>query len=384
MINDLEMDFAPATDGEIAAINQASARQHAWSRFWRGPERPGLAEFIVEQEGVALEFFSDFAALDRLGSLATQLAHTEAQSPRAALIQAQVASMAHRFADARQHLVQSRRLGAPASTVDRVALGIDQACGMQPEAVLAARRRIAAETRKLEDRVPLGALLADLGEFDEADAVYRSALSEYGDVSPFAMAWVCFQLGALWGELVPERQSARAARWYQQAITYLPAYVKARVHLAEIYLDDGRPGEAEAVLLPAIASGDPEARWRLADVMTAMGRRADAQAELHAAALGFDALLHKHLLAFADHGAEFYSGSGDDARRAFELASINAANRPTLRALEQAHATAVGAGEPQAAAEILAAAGKRWGATAAFRQSPLAVRHADRIRTELS
>lgn len=63
----LETDFAPATDGEIAAINQASARQHAWSRFWCNPERPGLAEFIVEQEGVALEFFSDFMALDRLG-----------------------------------------------------------------------------------------------------------------------------------------------------------------------------------------------------------------------------------------------------------------------------------------------------------------------------
>jgi hypothetical protein len=33
------------------------------------------------------------------------------------------------------------------------------------------------------------------------------------------------------------------------------------------------------------------------------------------------------LLAFADHGAEFYSGSGNNPRRAFELASINLANR---------------------------------------------------------
>ncbi len=384
MIDGLEMDFAPATDGDIATINQASARQHAWSRFWHSPERPGLAEFIVEQEGMALEFFSDFTALDRLESLATQLVHIATEPPRAAVIQAQIASMAHRFTDARQHLARALRLGAPAATVDRAALGIDQACGTQLETVLAARRRIAAATGKLEDQVPLGALLADLGEFDEADAVYRSALLEYADVSPFAMAWVCFQLGALWGELVPERQSARAARWYQQAIAYLPSYVKARVHLSEIHLDDGRPGEAKAVLRPAIASGDPEVRWRLADVLAKMGRGADAQAELHAAALGFDALLHKHPLAFADHGAEFYSGSGDNARRAFELAHINVANRPTLRALEQAHATAIGAGESEAAVEILAAAEKLWGATTGFRHSNLAVRHTDRIGTERS
>ena len=56
----------------------------------------------------------------------------------------------------------------------------------------------------MEDLVPLGALLADLGEFDEADRIYRQALREYRDVSPFAVAWVCFQLGVLWGELVPE------------------------------------------------------------------------------------------------------------------------------------------------------------------------------------
>ena len=62
-------------------------------------------------------------------------------------------------------------------------------------------------------------------------------------------------------------------------------------------------------------------------------------------ASGFEALLEKHPLAFADHGAEFYAGSGNDARRALELARINVANRPTLRAFEQAHAIAIAAGD---------------------------------------
>ena len=71
------------------------------------------------------------------------------------------------------------------------------------EAVLAARRRIAEASGRLEDLVPLGALLADLERFAEADAVYHRALCSYSDVSPFPLAWVCFQLGMLWGELVP-------------------------------------------------------------------------------------------------------------------------------------------------------------------------------------
>ncbi len=152
------------------------------------------------------------------------------------------------------------------------------------------------------------------------------------------------------------------------------------MHLAEIRLSCGAADDAEALLVPAIASGDPEVRWRLADVMTATGRSADAERQLTAAHVGFEALLEKHLLAFADHGAEFYAGSGNDAGRAFDLARVNVANRPTLRAFEQAHETAIGAGQPRAASDILAAARKQWGGTAAFRCSSLA---AIGSRTEL-
>jgi hypothetical protein len=51
--------------------------------------------------------------------------------------------------------------------------------------------------------------------------------------------------------------------------------------------------------------------------------------------LGFETLLERHPLAFADHAAEFYAGSGNDRRRALELARANVANRPTRRAIEQ-------------------------------------------------
>lgn len=113
-------------------------------------------------------------------------------------------------------------------------------------------------------------------------------------------------------------------------------------------------------------------RWRLADVMVAMGKHSEAAAQMQAARFGFEDLLRRYLLAFADHGAEFYSGSGDDPGRAFALANTNLENRATLRAFEQTYETAVAAGNSKAASEILFAARERWGGTSGFRLSSLA------------
>jgi tetratricopeptide (TPR) repeat protein len=354
MITASEIDLVyPLTDGEIAFNNLESARRQSWSRFWRDPLRRGVAEYIVEQEQLTLQFVGDPGALDRLEELVCHLDRVDPDSPRSALIHAQVASMAHRFAQARRYLDRITDCAELSVEVERLSLSIDQACGTKLEAVLQTRRRMAMESGRLEDLVPLGALHADLRSFDEAHQLYQRALGDYQDTSPFAVAWVCFQLGVLWGELVPEGQLPRAAGWYQQAIQYLPGYVKARVHLAELYLRCALAGKAEALLMPAVLSGDPEVSWRLADVLIALGRNVEAQEQMHAARSGFEVLLEKHLLAFADHGAEFYAGSGNDPQRAFELARINLTNRPTLRAFEQAHEAATAAGLSENAAKVL-------------------------------
>src|SRR5581483_1813704 len=336
VIGELDQSCPSATDGEIAAENLESARRGAWARFVRDARFPGVAEAVVEKECIAAQFFSDLTALDRLDALASQFTRVD-DSFRAALVHTQAASSAHRFGEARAHLVRAERLGGPPEAIELHALTIDQACGRQLEAVLASRSRIAAASGRLEDRVPFGALLADLGRFEEADAVYQQAFYSHEGISPFPLAWVCFQLGMLWGEIVPAPDTARAALWYRRALIYLPAYVKARVHLAEICARERQVDEAEALLLPALSSGDPEVQWRLADVLIAQDRLEEAEAQLVAAQLGFETLLRKHLLAFADHAAEFYAGSGD-FQRALELARTNIANRPTSRAHRQVHA----------------------------------------------
>jgi tetratricopeptide (TPR) repeat protein len=368
-----ELRCPRATAGAIATINLNSACQQSWSRFWQAPLQPGVAERIVEQETLTAQFLGDLRALDRLRILVDQLAQADAESERTALVSAQVASIAHRFSEANSYLAQVDPTGPLSTAVARLSLSIDQACGVRLGEVLETRLQIVAEDSSLENLVPLGALLADLGQFDEADRIYVRALNEYRDVSPFAVAWVCFQLGCLWGELAPIPQPERAVQWYRKAIDYLPGYVKARVHLSELYVNDSRAREAEDLLLPVIAVGDPEVHWRLGDVLAAEGRHSEAEEQMQAARSGFEALLAKHYLAFADHGAEFYSGSGNDAVRALSLAMENVANRSTLRAFEQAYEIAIATGKSSTAAQVLSDGTRLWGNTPAFKRSRLAV-----------
>ena len=227
-IAELDCAITPTTDGEIAIINLESARQRSWAKLFADPTRDGGAETVVEHEQLTLQFVGDLSALDRVETLAARLNQIDAAAARVALIQAQVASMAHRFSDARHYLAQAEIGGAPTADVDRLRLNIDQACGSNLDSVLDARRRAATETNGLEDFVTLGSLLADLRDFDAADRTYKQALQAYRDVSPFPIARVFFQLGMLWGELAPEARPALAAQWYRWAIAILPMYTKAK------------------------------------------------------------------------------------------------------------------------------------------------------------
>lgn len=74
---DIDLHFPLATAGDIAVINLESARRQSWSRFWQSPQREGIAEYIVEQEQMTLQFLSDASALDRLDDLVKQLVCVE-------------------------------------------------------------------------------------------------------------------------------------------------------------------------------------------------------------------------------------------------------------------------------------------------------------------
>jgi tetratricopeptide (TPR) repeat protein len=361
-----------ATAGEIAVLNLESSLQRYWYVLQRWPDRSGTAECIVEMEQHRAQFLGDATALDRLARLSFELCCSSPQSASGYLIAAQVASMLHRFSDSKAHLAKAEAHGAPADVLGRVWLTLKHALGDELAVVLEARRQTVEANGTLQDLVPLGAVLADLGEFDEADQTFARAIQQYRDVSPFALAWVCFQLGVLWGETVPTPDPDRAAHWYQRAVAYLPAYTHARVHLAEIHLGAGDLETAEALLLPVVASGDPEVRWRLAQVLAAQARSEEAKLQRDQAQSAFETLLARHELAFADHAAEFYLSTGANPSRACALARMNLANRPTLRAFELAHAAAAASGDNCFASELVVRARAQCGYTKAYTFSPLA------------
>jgi len=194
----LENEGPQTTDGDIAVMNLESARRRAWCRFFQDPLREGVAETVVEHEQLTAQFVGDLSALDRLESLVNYLTD-DPTCARTMLIRAQVASMMHRFADARHLLTGVDSSAAMVSDVNRLRLNIDQASGTNLDEVLDERRAAARKSGRTEDLIALGALFADLREFAEADRTYRQALQNYQDVSPFPVAWASFQLGVLWG-----------------------------------------------------------------------------------------------------------------------------------------------------------------------------------------
>jgi hypothetical protein len=97
-----------------------------------------------------------------------------------------------------------------------------------------------------------------------------------------------------------------------------------------------------------------EAFWKanvgLGDVLIAQNRFEEAEVQLEAARFGFEALLRRHLRAFADQAAKLYAGSGNECRRALELARERRKSSE-CRAVRRARAIAANAGETAAASD---------------------------------
>ena len=117
----------------------------------------------------------------------------------------------------------------------------------------------------------------------------------------------------------------------RRALDYLPGFVAARLHLAEIDARRGAVAAAIAGLERVADSGDPEVLALLGQLHAATDPVRGAR-ETETARLRFEELLARQPLAFADHAAEFYLGAGADPERAWRLASANYAERKTERA----------------------------------------------------
>ena len=355
-------EFLPeATDGELFTRNLQSSLTHQWFLFQNYPERPGVLDAILDGESNMAQFFGDYTALDRLQDLSSSLLLSKPNDPASHMLTARVNAARHHFLQANESLTRAKALGAKTQDILCLQLSIQQALGDQLESVLHQRHSLAQQTPTVEKLVPLGALLADMGHYDAAHDVYVEALRSSVGLSPLAAAWTCFQLGFLWGELHTEPDLEQAVYWYTHAVNYLPGYTHAAVHLAEIHLENHAFEDTHKLLASVLHSGDPEVRWRLSDLLTEQGQLSAARDEKEIARTMYEDLLSRHELAFADHAAEFYLGSGGDPERALQLSLANLKNRYTKRAYRLALDAAQAAGQKEIAANLSSDAETKWG-----------------------
>ncbi|MCC5887735.1 MAG: tetratricopeptide repeat protein [Gammaproteobacteria bacterium] len=325
----------------------------------RQPHDTEAVRGLLDQLLTRAQFRGSYSDYDEALSVTERLLDARPDDPLASLERARVLERLHRFDEAERLLdaldvaidrvasdrvaTDRRRHAALADDTARARIRMALARGA-PETVLAEAERRAASNPGFGSLTQLAFTLHALGRIEEAEASYLEALQFWDQISPFAIAWIEFQRG----ELHVDRDPAGAATHYRRAVDYLPAYVTARVHLAETLVELGEIDEA-IDLLKAIAgqSEDPEVDSRLAEFLVAAGRDDEAKPVRERAERGYAELLARHPLAFLDHIAEFWLGSGDDPERAWVMAERNLANAASDPALALAIEAAAAAERPE-------------------------------------
>lgn len=275
---------------------------------------------------VRAQFFADYEALERAGTLAEGRYQTAGDLLRRATTRSAV----HRFADALADLNSAEEDGASRDKVVAARASIFIATGHAEQAI--PQLKIAVERSPgYASRCALAVAYAAVGRFVEADNLYLAALSDLTTTSPFPYAWVYFARGLMWTEQAGDPR--RGEELYRQAVTYLPQFAAANIHLAELEAMRGDVKSAITRLEPiAASSNEPEALSRLGTLHLCAGDSTKGSKEIALARERYDNLLDHLPLAFADHAAEFYLGPGADSERAWALAEQNLANRETNRA----------------------------------------------------
>ena len=269
-------------------------------------------------------YLADYAALDR----GAALADAPAPDVPGLLRRARARAAVHRFAGALHDLDAAARLGADAATLFRLRAPIRIAQGAAHE-VIAPLEAAAAREPGFANAGALAIAYAGAGRFADADREFQAALDSLDTTSPFPYASLSFARGTMWAEQAGNAD--RGARHLRRALDYLPQFVAANLHLAEIEARRGDATAASARLERVAERDDPEVLALLGRLHAATDPARGA-GEIERARARFESLLARQPLAFADHAAEFYLGAGADPERAWRLASANFAERKTPRA----------------------------------------------------
>jgi tetratricopeptide (TPR) repeat protein len=303
----------------------------------------GVEELLL----VRSRFLADYEALDR----ASALGEGRYATGRELLLRARTRSAVHRFTDALADVEAAERTGAKPDESSALRASILVAIGRATEVIPQLEANLLGHPG-FASRSALAVAYAAVGRLDDADRLYAEALSSLDTTLPFPYAWIYFARGLMWSE--QGGNQARAELLYAQALKYVPEFVTATIHLAEIETLSGDPESAIRRLEEIVhSSHEPEALALLGVLHLRAGDSERGSNEIAEARTSYNLLLSRDPFAFADHGAEFYLGPGADPERAWLLAQQNLANRQTPRAAALAIKAAEASGHYSGACALL-------------------------------
>ena len=330
-------------DSTINTTNSTIAIANLDQQIHQAGNEAGVEELLL----VRSRFLADYEALDR----ASALGEGRFATGRELLLRARTRSAVHRFADALADVEAAERNGAKQDEVAALRASILIAIGRATEVIPQLEANLVRHPG-FASRSALAVAYAAVGRIDEADRLYAEALSSLDTTLPFPYAWIYFARGLMWSEQGGDQ--ARAELLYEQALKYVPEFVTANIHLAEIEALRGDRESAVELLENVVQSShEPEARALLGVLHLRTGDSERGSREIAEARTSYELLLSRDPLAFADHGAEFYLGPGRDPERAWVLAQQNLANRQTPRAAALAIKAAEASGRYSDACTLL-------------------------------
>jgi tetratricopeptide (TPR) repeat protein len=316
------------SSGEVALVNLDAQILGLEQALALRPNDFELASRFSGLSRARVHFRGSFEDLSKLLALAQRQRAVYPDRRETQLLLADALAAVHRFDEAGGLYAT---LPGPAGVDGMRMLRLATGRGGREE--VSALQREARENPSYDSYSALALACIAVGQYTQADAAFVEAMGLYRDSSPLPLAWVAFQRGLMWAESAD--QPGRAIAHYRQALRWLPGYVVAAVHLAELERDS-TPHLAIDRLEPLVSeTADPEAKGLLAELLRRRGHSGDfarAQKLVLEATARYELLLARHPAAFWDHAAEHYAGPGDRPARALTLAQRNLTLRPTSRA----------------------------------------------------
>ena len=315
---------------ELALRNFRHRLDEAETRYKAEPNLFRQAENLVSLHLKRARFLGDARSYSRALEIAEDTVKRLPKLGHAYRLRATARSAVHLFQEALSDLKTAEEKGAPKFEILRKRELIQVSLGHAKQVLPEWEKRARLYPRwNTIARYANG--LSAVGEYTRADEFYEKAFDAYRETSPFIAAWFMFSRGLMWAEKAG--QSERGKAFYREAVHYLPDYLVANIHLAELEAEDGEVDQAIARL--ARIQGphkDPEIFGKLCTLYGLKGEKTRAASFCQKGLVGYNALLTSHRPAFADHGAEFFMGPGKDPTRALSLAQYNLSLRKTERA----------------------------------------------------